>query len=1140
MTTFDPDEPGHLRREAAPLEFEQLTSDQRDAGVKAARLIAEMSESRLPEPESSSRHSYLPEIDPIRDNHVVLIDGRRGSGKSLLLLTLLKSYRDAATESKVVADFKGHIHSGHSIIPVGLIDLQPLPEDTNLLFYILGHLERVVEAIEGNQGEPRQRVPEAWEEVDTQELPSRRRWRELARAAAFGWGGNLKERKARLDPESYAVEMEHGELQRLDAIHRFRLFMEALVSDYQQWRRWERNRLPFFLLTIDDADMNPDRSGELLELIRKLWHRRLGFLLTGDSSLFIAKLRAEFETKMSKGDLLRARQLATDVYTKIIPVRQRCALSPIEPDEVLLLPQRTPIRTTLQQFPVLRGEGSLTAQGVQNLAAFFDESLQIRAALPDRLRSLLSIQEELKSILHLRDVTTMSARAVFRIWKKALDAVRLSGFEVEPWQELVRFEAENKLLVVKSTLLRATCESAFWVATPLKPQWEYAVSEPGRLRIFGPGRGSENAVELPPRVVGAFLLAHEFGHTDAHGSYQGSIVPEDARDSFVEVRWIRAGHQRAVVFSWVMPAWSSLIEFERFVKGWKRLLKAVPVDSPSSLDRLGWGFLQLVVQVATGSALEEGDSKQEPDWTQWGQNVVELSKSQSSERAAAMKDWVLVHSAQLATPEAGTSTAFARKLLGALASAYGRDWKQVSEIQLRARAQRAAQAVQRGLARSTDRTSFLAETPENLLREIDSQFPGHPFIRRVGHRSRLRSGDKDEAIRSLVDASLASIRVPFAEEWLRTSETSLILYVNTLRRRLLALNASNVLRQVGNVVYGYRDIGRGAAYAVVALWEECVVARNRKNLKPKVELSGDRVRIRDAPLRQKLHDRIRAQWAQVPKGSWLLRAEPDLRFHLSKRGPEKSLDPSVPLGLEPVLRLAFDYATDQDDLEKGPPPPNEWWPHLQVTISEVGTFAPWPAIPWPSLWEWEELQEIWKEVLKKGRLLTRPGASETFILDALASWLVNAFLTCKTRGRLGSHLRVSQTKEDWVKAALQWRDNLKGEKEHANGRRARAMQVGLESLSLLATPESGLSTDAAEGILIALGPGSRPEVPDISLMNQLRLQRMLDAGIPESKARAALESLDRGLKGHPWVTRVGAFQLPKEGGGRRPKPSDGK
>ncbi|MFY0526672.1 hypothetical protein ACN28I_27195 [Archangium gephyra] len=1104
----------------------------------------------MSEPESSSRHSYLPEIDPIRDNHVVLIDGRRGSGKSLLLLTLLKSYRDAATESEVVADFEGHIRSRHSIIPVGLIDLQPLPEDTNLLFYILGHLERVVEAIEGNQGEPRQRVPEAWEEVDTQELQSRRRWRELARAAAFGWGGNLKERKARLDPESYAVEMEHGELQRLDAMHRFRLFMEALVSDYQQWRRWERNRLPFFLLTIDDADMNPDRSGELLELVRKLWHRRLGFLLTGDSNLFIAKLRAEFETKMSKGDSSRAQHLAYDVYAKIIPIRQRCALPPIDLDEVLLLPQPTPIRTTLQQFPVRRGLGVMAAQGVQELAAFFDESSQMRAALPDRIRSLLSMQEELKSLLHRRDGAATSTWAVLKIWENALNSARGAGFETERWRELVRFEAENKLLVVKSTPLEASFEGAFWGSTQIRPQWEYAISAPGNLRVFGPMPNRKNTVEFPPRVLGSFLLAHEFVHVDENGSYEGSIVPENARNFFVEIRWVRGGYQPTLVFNWVLPMWSSFLDFHRFVKGWKRLLEAIPSDSSQNLDRLGWGFLQLAVQVAAGSEREPGIPTGEPDWTRWGEAVVELSKHQKTERAVAMRDWALRHSAQLATPEAGTSPAFAGKLLGALASAYGRDWKQVSEIQYRARLQRTEQALERGRARGAQHAMFQTVTADGVQGEIDSQFPDHPFIRRVVRRSRLRSGDKEEAIRNLVDNTLASIRVPLAEEWFRAGDTSLRLYVNSLRRRLLELNPPNVLRQASKAVYGYTEINRGVAYAVVALWEELVVARNRKNLKPKVALAGDRVRIRDAQLRQELHDRIRAQWAQVPKYSWQLRVEHGLRFHLSKLGPEKPLTPSVPLGLEAVLRLAFDYSMDQDDLEKALPPSNEWWPYVKVTLPEAGTFAPWPAIPWPSLWEWEELQETWKEILKKGRLLARQGAAETLILDALASWLVSAYLSCKTRGRPGSYLRVSQTRDDWVRAAVQWSDNLKGEKEHANGRRARAMQVGLESLILLATPESGLSTDSAEGILIVLGPGSqrevtdigpgsRREVPDISLLNQLRLRRMLDAGIPESKARAALESLDRGLEEHPWVKRMGAFQLPKEGGGRRPKPSDG-
>jgi hypothetical protein len=254
-----------------------------------------------------------------------------------------------------------------SIIPVGLLDLHPLPPSTNLLFHIIGRFERVVEWLEGDSRAERRSA--AWQFQGAEgELKSRTRWQSLLRAVAAGWDGNAKARWSRLDLEAYTLELEETERQRLNLVDTFAGFIDALASDFQSWRlgggrpgqvvRDERDpagdvldrrragdhnkeKAPLFVLAVDDADMNPERSVELLDTVRMLWHPRVAFILTGDSELFVLgliehclrQLRKPLRKQLDEGgdavDAPAIRQLANDIYDKVIPVGHRCTIPSI-------------------------------------------------------------------------------------------------------------------------------------------------------------------------------------------------------------------------------------------------------------------------------------------------------------------------------------------------------------------------------------------------------------------------------------------------------------------------------------------------------------------------------------------------------------------------------------------------------------------------------------------------------------------------------------------------------------------------------------------------------------------------------------------------------------------------------------------
>lgn len=129
--------------EARPLRPNELTDEQRTAGAKATELLEAMA--RFSELKSSpgkfgEKHAYFPVLDAERQSRVILLDGERGSGKSALLLTLLHLYQQALVEQwDADAPMKGWEDKGwvlpekRSIVPVGLIDLEPLHLSLRLL-----------------------------------------------------------------------------------------------------------------------------------------------------------------------------------------------------------------------------------------------------------------------------------------------------------------------------------------------------------------------------------------------------------------------------------------------------------------------------------------------------------------------------------------------------------------------------------------------------------------------------------------------------------------------------------------------------------------------------------------------------------------------------------------------------------------------------------------------------------------------------------------------------------------------------------------------------------------------------------------------------------------------------------------------
>jgi hypothetical protein len=612
-----------------------------------------------------------------------------------------------------------------------------------------------------------------------------------------------------------------------------------------------------------------------------------------------------------------------------------------------------------------------------------------------------------------------AVRAVLKIWERALGSARSAGVDTTNLQTLVRIEPENHLLVVKAFPLQSRLEGKQWHPFHLRPQWQARVFTYGNLEVFFQESGTgKRLTPMPERALGAFLLAHEFVRIDTYGSQLGSIIPKPDENPFFQVIWNqRQENPSQLTFHWVIPEWDSYLDWQRFLIGWRKRINSIPHLGPEIMDRLAWAFLDLIVRVCAGMPFEHSTTTfVEPNWKDWSHSVVEMARLHNKGRSGIIANWMSRHATQLATPEAGTSTVFAQTLLDSLSAAYGREWKHASKLYAEARFQRIKTALQ------VHQSEYAQHDPSSFLDKINAQFQAHPFIRKVPRGSSASQLQNKTAAKELIDQAMRAIDIDTSIAKLlgrdeRDSRNNLKGYMTTRRQRLLELNEPTVLVRLSKTLQKYREIRNSANHAALSLWEE--IASSRKpRLKSLVTMNGDRlVLAQTVNPRQQLHSLLQSQWSQLQKPSKVLSAPNEVKFYLESRGgPERPLVPAVPLGMDAILRLVYDFTTDQDDLTPASPPQLEWWPHVKVELTAGVRFAPWPAIPWPTLWEWEELREEWKEASRQAKLLARSDTadSSTTVLDTLADWLLSSFDACRGRHQpRGSSLRTRLSQETW-------------------------------------------------------------------------------------------------------------------------------
>jgi hypothetical protein len=310
-----------------------------------------------------SREFIPPYLAPAENRYqrVLLLDGGRGTGKTSVLLTLIKRWHGAADTGEERWELdetdKARIKSlrdKDSRIPedgaapaniqvISNLDFDPLPREMPLVAGIVQAWRPLVERYD----ELTYPNDELTASDDSRRLMDL--WHSLFRVAAVGWSDvstttGLIEQV--LDREEQVRDWQHLREQ-------WGWFVDQVISVGRSLRGDDQLADdPVFVIVIDDVDLQVGRIRELLPALRLLTHRNVFFIVAADHEHMIEMLRLDFlgqqrrltrESGMTEPASVEidrwAKELAESSFEKVFPRRNRWTLTKLTLSDFLNYPR---------------------------------------------------------------------------------------------------------------------------------------------------------------------------------------------------------------------------------------------------------------------------------------------------------------------------------------------------------------------------------------------------------------------------------------------------------------------------------------------------------------------------------------------------------------------------------------------------------------------------------------------------------------------------------------------------------------------------------------------------------------------------------------------------------------------------------
>ncbi|MFO0591648.1 MAG: hypothetical protein U0441_29145 [Polyangiaceae bacterium] len=1086
------------RAEGRLRKWDELTEDQQGALERACVLLGDMaSRSWEPPKDGGSRlYDFLPPIDAERHNHVLLIDGGRGTGKTAVLIALLSLLSrkvrgqdigdDNTDEGKKIRELADLVAG---VVPVGLVDLQPLPPSTNLLIHLVGQLQRVVEALSngvtGGRHASNERAP--WEAEDHPESAVRKAWRDFLNAAALGWGGEgVEARRAHLDPEAFTFELEQTERSRIDVPRAFRNLLDTLAKSFRDQRLTSgllNERYPLFLIPVDDADMNPERAVELLDLVRTLWHPRAAFVLTGNSDLFRARLHAQLRRFLiptsplhqETGRVTDVVHLETDlvrqIYRKAIPPAHRLHLTTLRPEARQKVMSRALSRVPAPEHPL----------HLQHLTEYFDLVPDAASLLPENLRELIDIQTWLS--LHADSMTPAkglrAARLLRLLTSEDFIDERSDGDDEWPsgtsWEAQQQWRLANGFKVFVLEILTPPFPRTIWLANSARLQVvsPRASEREKGVKIFWLDTnrriGRERITPALPALVTATTPGGRFDwplpDTNSvidlnalHICLQASL-DEEVRPAMLVKRYI-----------------ATILDYEDFCAS------EGPRDAAQSI--------QSVLQ-ALGKKVQSSG----PAWETLASLMPERANRSADDRGNALASWAERRVAWFAAPEMGLGPDEANRWLAALKDAFGDSW-------------------------ATVKTS-IQDSWTNLLQERGTTPAALTWGAHQDERLKFDwvSEIEQSSRRALYWANLvkqlSAMDIPFVAAGPATFWPTYVSSVPERAVTLAELPESTIqkwehsLRRLQND----RHVMSGGLLALWKLLGDGLAAQGLPPAPKALNLKSMKQAYKDTTSGTQ-------PWIFEPSSTSYL-IEHDLKFRSGKFTWTLDSKLSSPLA-RTLFELFWDFTVDASDVDNVETSDGvddghlRWWPAIGRSPYTGGPIYGWPAVDWWSFLDHHLLVELWNKrcAWLQARAEAVRGSGE--LGEELAFWYVRVVDgLLMSRGLHEDHWMNSPRVENWssIFATME-------------GRFANRMSIGARCVCyrewfyrvpLLAAPESGLSEEAAERILTAFGHRL-----DTSLLRSARRDRIRDTfGWSEKDPiEEHLASIDADVPKHPWIEQI--------------------
>lgn len=676
------------RKEAAPIVKGADLSQTQQTIIREIHewLTAFLSHEHQPDipcPGAPVADSFLPSLDDERMNNVLLLDGERGTGKTTLLLTLLQMWKAALQLDDAQGDAQSKVQlssdpnvtsllSTRSVVPLAILDLQPLGKQHSLILQLAGRLYRVVSVLDGASQRD-------WGDGGSETSLPKTRWLDFVRAVAIGHEDDPRKRLASSNPEDFAIELETAERRQMNIGRQWSLLVDSLVDRLPKKSvsglkdgkdPCAVGKDPCFVIPIDDADMNPERGVELLELLRSLWHPRVVFLLTGDSDLFRSLLFNHYKKVCERLPVEKANHLAADVLGKVIPPGQRWKCVPSEPIGFSFLSRHGLLPEPLQKKVK---DGSLESAFPQRWRVLLDLEQTLRAHHLDAVEATRVLFEE--SLRESYLTSEEQSRLLRSCFSRARNGRGLHVNENVVQMRPVSLDRDSLTIDVVDNAPRRSLS------------WSVADDDRWSLRKTATGDATQEQPEdLADNLVHALYLAASCASEPrdkddvAHVRLGRSLSPRDYGLISSQFGFGRISYD----FPLPMPDWQDPISFLRFVRAWRALLamragilsstsrsSGVSEKQQDTLEELAAFWLVALCELGESGTIPQAlptmlashEARQEL-WRSLGVRIAELAKSPDSPgtQRGALLDWAQTDAMFFATKESGLRLA-TRKVL---------------------------------------------------------------------------------------------------------------------------------------------------------------------------------------------------------------------------------------------------------------------------------------------------------------------------------------------------------------------------------------------------------------------------------------------------------------------------------------------